>query len=132
MLIFVKYYELSFSILAWYNRGMNSKDLAAEFVIKHDEREDFLHSSGYAKVQNKESFGAAGAASFEARKALDEQRKFIHSYKSSQIGARRYAGLKPEVYKPEVSKPEKTPEADVAPERPLCYNKRHGGISSDG
>lgn len=127
MLIFVKYYELSFSFLAWYNRGMRNKDLAAEFAIKHDSEADFLHSSGYAKVQNKESFGAAGAASFEARKAMDEQRKYVRSYKSSQIGARRYAGLKPEVYKPE-----KTLETDVAHERPLCYNKRHGGISSDG
>ena len=127
MLIFVKYHKLSFSFLAWYNRGMRNKDLAAEFAIKHDSEEDFLHSSGYAKVQNKESFGAAGAASFEARKAMDEQRKYVRGYKNSQIGARRYAGLKPEVYKPE-----KTPETDVAHERPLCYNKRYGGISSDG
>ncbi len=132
MLIFVKYYELSSSVLVWYNGGMKSKDLAAEFVIKHDDKADFMHSSGYAKVQNKESFGVAGAASFEARKALDEQRKYVRGYKSSQIGARRYAGLKPETYKPEVSKPEKTAEADVAPEGPLCYNKKHGGNSSVG
>ena len=66
--------------------------LAADYAVKHQDRSDFMHSSGYAKAQNPESFGAAGAASFEARKALNDARKFVKGYKSSKIGAVRYSG----------------------------------------
>lgn len=102
MLIFVKYYTLFCEFLAWYNRGMIKKNLAADFAIRHDDPEDFKHSSQYAKAQSGDNFGSASLVSFEARKALDQSRKYVGGYKSSQIGARRYSGLKPEVYKAEV------------------------------
>ena len=131
MLIFVKYYTLFRRVLTCYNRGMMKKDLAANFVIRHDNREDFKHSSGYAKVQSGNNFGAASTASFEARKAMEERRKFVRGYKASNVGAARYSGMKPIVYRREedVIKREKP---DVATERSSCYNKRHGGSSSDG
>ena len=75
--------------------------LAADYAVKHQDRSDFMHSSGYAKAQNPESFGAAGAASFEARKALNDARKFVKGYKSSKIGAVRYSGAPAKEYKKE-------------------------------
>ncbi len=80
---------------------MKNMKLAADFVIKHDDRTDFMHSSGYAKAQNRESFGAAGAASFEIRKSLDEQRKYVKNYKSSKIGSVRISEIHPKVYRRE-------------------------------
>lgn len=85
----------------WYTRVMRSMKLASDYAVKHTDKADFLHSSGYAKVQNGDNFGAAGTASFEARKALNEQRKYVRQYSSSKIGNGRYSGLKPQVYRPE-------------------------------
>ena len=89
---------------------MKISKLVTDYAVKHTDRAEFKHSSGYAKAQSGENFGAASVASFEARKALNDQRKYIHGYKSSAIGARRYSGLKPEVYRPE-KKTETEPSA---------------------
>ena len=94
----------------WYTEGMKVSKTVTDYAVRHTDRADFKHTSGYAKAQNGENFGAACAASFEARKALNEQRKYVQGYKSSAIGARRYSGLKPAVYKPE-KKTETEPSA---------------------
>lgn len=132
MLMFVNYYILSMRVLTWYNSGMEVSKLVTDYAIKHEDKSEFLHSSGYAKAQSGENFGAASTASFEARKALNEQRKYVQGYKNSQIGAARYTGLKPEPYHPEKTAKPEPASKNVAPERPLCYNRRHGGCSSVG
>ena len=90
--------------------------LASDYVIKHKDRADFKHSSGYAKAQTGNNFGAANIASFEARKAIDNQRQFVHSYKSSVIGRTRNSGGHAKAYVREedkfhIEKPEVEPEA---------------------
>ncbi|MBQ6127894.1 hypothetical protein IJI69_04400 [Candidatus Saccharibacteria bacterium] len=86
---------------------MEVSKLVTDYAIKHEDKAEFLHTSGYAKAQSGENIGAASTASFEARKALDDQRKYIKSYKASKIGTARYQGLKPAVYKPEKTNEEK-------------------------
>lgn len=98
MLISVKYYELNISVFVWYTKGMRSAKVAADYVIEHENRADFKHSSGYAKAQSGDNFGAASVASFEARKALNDSRKFVPGYKRSKIGAAKLTGIKPKVY----------------------------------
>ena len=72
--------------------------IAADYAARHQDRSDFKHSSGYAKAQNKEGFGATSAASFEARKAIDESRKFVRGYGNSQIASRLRPGERARVY----------------------------------
>ena len=117
MLIFVNYQKLNTGVLTWYNSGMSNMKLAADFAIKHDDKADFMHTSGYAKAQNRESFGAAGAASFEARKAMDEQRKYIKSYKRSAIATTRFSQIHPKPYAPE--KTTQANSANKAPHKPV-------------
>lgn len=101
MLKFVNYYTLSLCFLAWYNGDMGTMKIAADYAAKHHDRSDFMHSSGYAQVQNPDTFGAAGAASFEARKAMEESRKYMRGYKASKIGAVRYSGAVAKEYRKE-------------------------------
>lgn len=56
-----------------------------KYVMKNDKKQDIFHSSGYAKSQSGANFGAAGADSFEERKNIEEQRKFIRGYRNSKI-----------------------------------------------
>lgn len=53
-------------------------------------KEEVLHSSGYAQTQNGESMGAASAASFAARQAIDQARSTIKKYGASKIANNSY------------------------------------------
>lgn len=77
---------------------MNLMKIAADYAARHQDRSDFKHSSGYAKAQNREGFGASSVASFEARKAIDESRKFVRGYGSSQIASKLRPGERARVY----------------------------------
>lgn len=77
---------------------MKSAKIAADYVIEHEDRASFKHSSGYAEAQSGDNFGAASVVSFEARKAINESRKFVPGYKRSKIGASKLAELKPKKY----------------------------------
>lgn len=68
-----------------YRQIMDNR-LMRKFTIKEDKREEFFHSSGYAQVQNGSGIGSGGVdMSLEARKALEEQRKYIKGYNNSKI-----------------------------------------------
>lgn len=74
---------------------------AANYAVKHTDRQDFMHSSGYAKTQNGGSFGAASTESFAVRQSIEEQRKFIKGYRNSRImndfyGVQRAKTVRPE------------------------------------
>ena len=56
-----------------------------KYVMRHDDRSDMMHSSGYAKAQNGSSFGAAGGTSFSERKNIEERRKYVQGYRNSKI-----------------------------------------------
>lgn len=91
---------------------MKGKTIVSDYVTRHEDRADFKHSSGYAKAQSGDNFGAASLASFEARKALDAQRKFVRKYKESKIGTGRFAEIKPKVYKREEDIIRRAPEKE--------------------
>ena len=59
--------------------------IISNHLVKSDKKADFLHSSGYAKVQNSQGFGAVSADDFATRKTLDSQRKYVQKYKNSRI-----------------------------------------------
>ena len=82
---------------------MNVMKVAADYAIKHQDRADFKHSSGYAKAQSGDNFGAASVASFEARKAINESRKFVQGYGDSKIGTGRYQGARAKKFEPQNS-----------------------------
>lgn len=63
---------------------INAK-LLTRHIFKHDKKEDMLHSSGYAQVQNGANVGAASAESFAARQAINENRRYVQGYKNSRI-----------------------------------------------
>lgn len=44
-----------------------------------------MHSSGYAKVQNREGFGTASTQSFNERRRLAEQRRTVGRYQDAQV-----------------------------------------------
>ena len=71
--------------LLWYNKLMLSAKIITKHLMKNDRKADILHSSGYARVQNGQGLGAAGADDFATRKTLDSQRKYIQKYKNSRI-----------------------------------------------
>ena len=77
---------------------MKNTKIAADYVIEHEDRAKFKHSSGYAEAQSGDNFGAASVASFAAREAMNEARKFVPGYKRSKIGAAKLAEIKPKVY----------------------------------
>ena len=73
----------------WYNRLMINAKLNAkiltEHIFKHDKKQDLLHSSGYAQVQNGATMGASSAESFTERQKIDENRRFVKGYRNSRI-----------------------------------------------
>ena len=106
---------------------MKGAKVAADYIISHEDREDFKHSSGYAKAQSGDNFGAASIASFEARKAMNDARKFVPGYKRSKIGAAKLAEIKPKVYVREEDIIRREPsEIDMAAEP-----RRYGGSKID-
>ncbi len=61
-----------------------------DYAIRHDDRKDFFHSSGYANAQSGENFGAASAESYDKRQEIDRNRQFVQKYKSSSIASATY------------------------------------------
>lgn len=59
--------------------------LVAEYGMKHDRRENMMHSSGFATAQSGVNLGAAAGETFAERQALDEKRKFVRRYSNSRI-----------------------------------------------
>lgn len=55
-----------------------------KYVIK-DEKEDIVHSSAYAKVQNGGAMGASSAQSFAERQRIEQNRQVVRGYNSSRI-----------------------------------------------
>lgn len=60
-------------------------DLRVKYGIKGTKKADILHSSGYAKEQSGDNVGAAGVASFAARSAVNEQRKYVREYRNARL-----------------------------------------------
>lgn len=56
-----------------------------------DEKQDILHTSGYAKAANGDAIGAAGAQPFSRRLELhgNSHSRTVGQYRHSTIGARR-------------------------------------------
>ncbi len=52
--------------------------------MMNGEKQDFLHSSAYGKVQNADKMGTASAESFATRQAMEASRQAIQKYKNSQ------------------------------------------------
>lgn len=84
-------------------------DLRVKYSLKNTKKADFLHSSGYAKAQNGNKIGASDQASFEARQAIENHRKYVRKYHNSKLlqGVRGFEKAK--TYVPRVEK-----TADVA------------------
>lgn len=61
--------------------------IVIDYANKNLKKEEVFHSSSYAQAQSGGEFGAAGGegASFAARRALDEQRKYIQGYRNAKI-----------------------------------------------
>ncbi|MDR3297840.1 MAG: hypothetical protein LBT19_00450 [Candidatus Nomurabacteria bacterium] len=57
-----------------------------KYVMK-TQTPEVLHSSGYAKTQNADSFGAASTETFSERRRIEEQRKFVRGYRNSLLAA---------------------------------------------
>lgn len=123
MLISVKYYKLNTRFFVCYNGAMKGAKVAADYIISHEDRENFKHSSGYAKAQSGDNFGAASIASFETRKALNDARKFVPGYKNSKIGAAKLAEIKPKVYVREEDIIRREPSKTDAAAKPGKYDR---------
>lgn len=59
-------------------------EILKRFVFK-DKKEDILHSSGYAKAQNRVGMGASSTESFEERRKIDLNRKIVKGYNDSKM-----------------------------------------------
>lgn len=60
--------------------------LLLRYAMKNDKKEEIFHSSGYARAQAGENFGASGSGeTFDARKDIETDRKYIQGYKNSRI-----------------------------------------------
>lgn len=82
-----------------YNKLMLGAKIITKRLIKSSRKADFLHSSGYAKVQGQHKTQATGtddaisanfmsrvsADDFATRKTLDSQRKYVQKYKNSRL-----------------------------------------------
>ena len=55
-----------------------------KFVFK-DNKEDYFHSSGYAKSQAGTNMGASSTESFEKRQKIDLKRKLVRRYDDSRV-----------------------------------------------
>ena len=72
-------------------------------MMKPAEDGDFLHSSGFGKVQNGDSIGVAGGAN--EKRVLGSERKLVGGYdRSGVMGAARMSGARPKTYAPPAPK----------------------------
>ena len=55
--------------------------------ISNTSTSDVMHSSGYAQVGNRGSFGAADSTSFAERRRIEQNRKLVQAYKNARIAA---------------------------------------------
>ena len=55
-----------------------------KYLIK-EKKEDILHTSAYAKVQNGEGFGASSSQSFEDRQKIEANRQIVRGYNDSKL-----------------------------------------------
>lgn len=62
-----------------------SDKLLLKYAMKNDKKEEIFHSSGYARAQAGDNFGAAGGETFDARRDIETDRKYIQGYKNSRI-----------------------------------------------
>ena len=82
--------------------------------MKNDQKEDIFHSSGYAKAQSGDSFGAASSITFDARKRLNDNREHIQGYDKSQIINESHPVARAKTYTPPVKTPGPTPPTPPA------------------
>ena len=62
--------------------------------ISKTSRSEVMHSSGYARFQSTNTFGAAGGDSFSQRQKIEQNRKTVQSYAHSRLGSQRSIGEK--------------------------------------
>lgn len=76
--------------------------IVIDYANKDLKKEDVFHSSGYAQAQSGDSLGAAGGegASFAARQAMEEQRKYIQGYRNAKIVNSFYGLQRAKAWKP--------------------------------
>ena len=55
-----------------------------KYLIK-EKKEDVLHTSAYAKVQNGTGFGASSSQSFEDRQKIEANRQIVRGYNDSKL-----------------------------------------------
>lgn len=68
------------------NMNGSSDKLLLKYAMKNDKKEEIFHSSGYARAQAGQNFGAAGnGETFDTRKDIETDRKYIQGYKHSRI-----------------------------------------------
>ena len=53
--------------------------------LMNSRKQDILHTSGYAGMQNGDRMGAASAESFHHRAEIDRARSFVGRYKDSRV-----------------------------------------------
>lgn len=92
-------------------------------------KEDVVHSSGYAMVQN-QGFGAASTSSFEERRKLEENRTRIKGYRDSQL-ASGAVNMRPkaQVYTPPEPNMGVSSFSSSSSSRPAPTPPRNPGIS---
>ena len=66
---------------------MFSSKILTNRIIGAHAAEDMMHSTGYARVRPHDinAMSTADSKSFETRKSIDEQRKYVRGYKNSRI-----------------------------------------------
>lgn len=78
---------------------MANKNPLLKYMMK-TQTPEVLHSSGYAKAQNKDSFGAASTETFTERQRIEEQRKFVRGYRNSRLATSATSGYRAKAYTP--------------------------------
>lgn len=70
-----------------YNKSMKRPDKAALLVRMMGKRskEDFMHSSGYARMQSGGGLGATSTESFARRQATHKNRSRVQAYSDSKL-----------------------------------------------
>lgn len=76
--------------------------IAIDYAMKGVKKQDVFHSSGYAQAQNGGNMGAAAgdAASFAARQAMEQHRKYVRGYKNARIVNQYYGAQRAKTYVP--------------------------------
>ena len=91
-----------------------ANDIVRKYVMKQKNDGDFLHSSGYARVQSGDGVGAASGI---ARKRFESgERQFVQGYGDSSImQGIKSTGERAQVYTPP---PKETPPMPARPPLP--------------